>query len=42
MFTDEIIVAVDVMGGDFSPLEQVNGIVEALKEKNDFKNYCSW
>lgn len=31
------IIAVDVMGGDFSPKEQIYGIIEALKEYDDIR-----
>ena len=33
----QVIVALDAMGGDFAPLEQVKGAVEAVNEYDNIK-----
>ncbi len=35
--SEKVIVALDAMGGDFAPKEQVKGAVEAVNERDDLK-----
>ncbi len=35
--SDQVIVALDAMGGDYAPLEQVKGAVDAVQERDELK-----